>query len=106
MKNASDILLIASVLVVVGVVIFSIVRRNKVKKNGIEADAVVTREYVDRVVGEGCGRADHVVYVNYRSREGQIVEARLDNPSRKMTQGMQIRVKYMPDKPKYVVWVK
>lgn len=108
MKAASilNILLYVALLAVAAGGIYSLVRRSKVKKNGIETNAVVTKAYIDRIMGEGFARADPVAYVSYRNQAGQTVEAKLSNPSGKLSAGMQIRIKYMPEKPNYAVWIK
>ena len=46
-------------------------------------------------------------YVTYINQEGQSVEAALmTEPPRSVRQGSALRVKYLPEKPKYVVLLK
>ena len=73
------------------------------KKNGIETDAVITA-----IEDEGLGtEASYTCYVRYYAG-GQTVEARLSNPGfgKGLELGAQIRIRYLPEKPNTVVWVK
>ena len=73
------------------------------KKNGIETDATITA-----IEDEGLSTdASYNYYVRYYM-DGQAVEARLSNPGfgKGLEVGKQIRIKYLPEKPNTVVWVK
>ena len=93
--------------VILLVVAFLIIRTRRINgeihQNGIEADAVVSR--IKEIEGEdadGHREVSYEYYVTYRSQDGQTVEARLGNPPRFAMVGTELKVKYLPEKPKYV----
>ena len=45
-------------------------------------------------------------YIEYINKAGETVEAEPGNPPRFITESTQLRVKYLPEKPKYVLMVK
>ena len=45
-------------------------------------------------------------YIEYINKAGETVEAKPGNPPRFITESTQLRVKYLPEKPKYVLMVK
>lgn len=91
------------VLILAGFVI-GMIRNRKIRRNGIEAQGVISR-VEERYESDGeSGSYTFIYYVSYTTREGKTVEARLG----KMTQthfdvGQSIRVKYLPEKPEYVI---
>ena len=96
-------------------IILTAKRNNEIKQNGIEADAVVSRIKVNESVDEdGFATTSYTYYVKYRSMDGQMVEAKLgsgksiDNRIGKswdsdLKEGVSLRIKYLPEKPKYVI---
>ena len=61
-------------------------------RNGIEADAVVSR-----IVDEGSQtEIDINVYVRYRTADGEEVEAVISNPRSDLEVGQHVRIKYNP----------
>ena len=106
--NFSYIFGVVIVAVVVAGVIYSILLIRKVQKNGIEADAVLTRIEVNTDTdSDGDITTTTTYYVTYVNQEGQRVEARLmTNPPRSVREGASLRVKYLPEKPKYAVPLK
>ncbi len=98
--NPSAILIILFVIAAAAYVFCKI---HYTKKNGIETDSTVTA-----IEDEGLSTdASCNYYVKYIVN-GQAVEARLSNPGfgKGLEVGTQIRIKYLPEKPKTVVWVK
>ena len=96
-----------AVAVVVGIIIFTVMSNNAINKNGIETDAVVSR------IDEDTSRDDngdinttYTYYVSYQTEDGTVVEAKLGKAPHNIRQGMQLRIKYLPEKPKYVIAVK
>ncbi len=101
--------------VIIGGVIFTAKRNNEIKQNGIEADAVVSRiKENESVDDDGFVTTSYTYYVTYRSMDGQTVEARLgsgksfDNRIGKswdsdLKEGSKVRIKYLPEKPNYVI---
>lgn len=98
-------IIIISCLVVVGIIvaIYCILRNKKINENGIEADAVISR--IDTNY-DSEGSPSQVYFVDYVNAEGNTVTAKLGNPPMNAFQGMTMRIKYLPEKPKYVRRVK
>ena len=70
--------------------IWAYVVSKKVKEEGIETDAVVSR----------------IELHEYTNQEGKTVEAMLSNPGdHKFEEGDRLRIKYLPDKQEYPVMV-
>ena len=80
-------------------VIYSILRNKKINDNGIEADAVISRIDTDY---DSEGSPSEIYFVDYVNAEGQTVTAKLGNPPANAYQGMPMRIKYLPEKPKFV----
>ena len=97
---------VAVIVVAVGVV-FTIKRNSAIQKNGIETDAVVSRidEHETRN-NDGSRETHYTYYVRYQTQDGQTVEAKLGNASPLIGVGSRLRIKYLPEKPKYVIPVK
>ncbi len=75
----------------------------KVKRNGVEVDAVVTRiEEHEMVDADGVSR-DYDFYVRYRTLEGRQIEAALANPKNRLEIGSRVRIKYLPEQEDYPV---
>ena len=45
-------------------------------------------------------------YVKYKNQDGDEIEAMLQNPSMKMSEGDIIKIKYLPEKPNRVIRIK
>ena len=75
----------------VGVVVSRMIK-NGTEKNGIEADAIVSR-----IVDDGTPTdIDINVYVCYRTANGEEAEAILANPRSDLEEGQRVRIKYHP----------
>lgn len=97
---------IAVVIIVIISVVVTFMRNQKISKEGIEADAVVSRIDTDNHTEEdGSTTTTETYYVQYKNAEGKTVEAKLGNPPAFAAVGTQMRVKYLADKPKYVIKV-
>ena len=95
------------VVVVVVIGVYSFLRNKKINENGIEADAVVSRIDTDtNTDADGSVSTNETYYVDYQNAEGQIVTAKLGNPPFGAVVGTTMRVKYLPEKPKYVRRIK
>ena len=95
------------VVAVIAGFVFNYKRSKAINENGIETDAVVSR--IKEIEGEdadGHREVTYEYYVKYQNEDGATVEARLGNPPRFLMEGTQLRVKYLPEKPKYVLAVK
>lgn len=82
------------------------------KKNGTEAEGVITRIEEETSYDSDGASTSYDYYVLYTRTDGeasrQEVEAKLTNPGfgRGLKVGKRIKVKYLPEKPTAVVWVK
>ena len=66
--------------------------KNGTEKNGIEADAIISR-----IVDDGSPtEIDINVYVRYRTASGEEAEAILSNPRSDLEEGQRVRIKYHP----------
>ena len=85
---------------------FSYQRSKKIKQNGVEANAVVSRvKEIETEETDGSRDTRYEYFVKYKNQAGETVEAKLGNPPRFLQEGQQLRVKYLPEKPKYVLKV-
>ena len=72
------IIAIVAVAAIVGIV-FAFKRNSAIKKNGIEADAVVSRIKEEEIEREnGFYDVNYVYYVKYQTQDGNTVEAKLN----------------------------
>ena len=100
------IIAIIVVAVVIGF-IYNYKRNKEINERGIEVDAVVSR--IKEIEGEdadGHRTVKYEYFVKYRNEMGENIEAKLGNPPRFLTEGTELRVKYLPEKPKYAQVVK
>ena len=92
---------------IVGGIIFTVMRTNAIKKNGIEANAVVSRiKEQENTDSEGITDTTYIYYVTFTTQDGQSVEAKLSNPPSKIKVGDSLTIKYLPNKPKLVIAIK
>ena len=63
-----------------------------ISENGIETDAVVSRITEDM----SQDLSDFMVYVRYRTQNGEEIEGVLSNPRTDLEEGQQVRIKYHP----------
>ena len=102
-------LIIISVCAVIALcgVIYVVLRNQKIRKNGIETDAVISCvKEVENRDADGHITTSYQYFVRYQMESGEIAEAQLANPPRRAAQGMELRIKYLPEKPKLVIAVK
>lgn len=91
---------------IIGGVVYSLIHMNKVKRDGIEADAFVARIDVEESTdSDGMSSTTEKYIVRYTTQDGKLVEARLANPRKGLVMGDRIKVKYLAEKPKYAVMV-
>ena len=89
------------------VIVFRFKRNKAIQQNGVEADAVVSRVVEHEDTDEdGHSSVTYTYYVRYQMQDGQTVEAKLGSSPAYLSEGNAIRIKYLPDKPKYVIPVK
>ena len=95
------------VILVACVIAFVAYRIWKIKKNGIEADAVVIRVQEHTSYDSDGASTSYDYYVLYTTAERVQKEALITNQGWHSFQvGQHIRVKYLPEKPDAVVWIK
>lgn len=111
--DITTIIIIAVILAVVGAgLAYYLATTNKVKKEGIEAEATVSRvdREVTNIVDNESGLVDSntskTFYVKYKTAEGEEVEAVLSNPTMRQKYGDVIKIKYLPERPTQVVRIK
>ena len=88
--------------------VWALVVSKKVKEDGIETDAVVSRIELQEWNGWSGGvwaeNLTEVYYITYTNQKGQSVEAMLSNPGKHtFKEGDRIRIKYLPDRQEYPV---
>lgn len=107
MDPTTIIIIVVAAVILLAVIIFTVMRNNKINKNGIEAEAVISRIDVEtQTDSEGDTSTTETFYVDYINAEGQTVTAKLGNPPFNAKQGTVLTVKYLPEKPNYVRRVK
>ena len=107
---------IVIVIVIIVAAAFTAKRNNAIKQSGIETDAVVTRVREDvSTDDDGSVSYSYTFFVTYRTLEGQTVEAQLASGKsfdirigknvwdRDLHEGSRVRIKYLPEKPNYVI---
>ena len=100
--------IIAAAVVIAAVAIFFVAKRyNAIKKNGVEVDAVVSRiKEEENTDDDGHVNYTYTYYVRFTAQDGKSVEAKLNHAPRNTREGDTLRVKYLPEKPKYALLVK
>ncbi|MBE6910646.1 MAG: hypothetical protein E7474_13910 [Ruminococcaceae bacterium] len=98
------VIFVIGVIVLFAVIFFKLKRNKAIQENGIEADAVVSRvvEHEDRD-DDGHSEVTYTYYVRYQTQDRKTVEAKLGNAPAYIREGAALRIKYLPDKPKYVI---
>ena len=87
--------------------IYTIKRNQKINSQGIETDAVVSRiKEIESRDSDGAITTSYEYYVRYQTETGETVEAKLGNAPRRVREGDALRVKYLPEKPKFALVVK
>lgn len=98
------VLIAVAVIALVVAAVFTIKRNQAIQKNGVEADAVVSRiEENENRDDDGHRDVTYTYYVQYQTQDGKTVEAKLGNEPAHLFVGSKLRIKYLPDKPKYVI---
>ena len=97
----------AVVALIVGFLVYTFIRNNKIRKNGVETDAVISRIEEEQTVSSEDGvDYKYTHYVTYQSPSGETVEAKLDHAPGRTRVGDAVRIKYLPEKPHFAVLVK
>ena len=97
----------AVIAIVAGGLLTGLFNIARVKRNGIEAEAYVTRlEEHESTDSDGDMSVYYDVYVLYTTKEGRRVEAALSNPKNRLTPGDRVTIKYLPGKEEQPVFIK
>ena len=90
--------------------VFSVKMDSDISRKGIVADAVVSRVDVIETINDNKKSVDYektehsyTYFVKYKTQDGKEVEAKLHNAPMSLNQGSRICIKYLPDKPDYVI---
>lgn len=108
MDPVFTVVFIVFVAIIVVSLVITLVRNNKIRKNGIEAEAVISRiEESESVDSDGSVDTTYTYYVTYRTMDGETVEAKLGKIMQKRYHmGQTLNIMYLAEKPNYVVPVK
>lgn len=102
-----EIILIAfGVLIGIGA-IWAFLFSRRVKKDGIDAQATVSRiEVSESLDADGTVSRTETVWITYRNLNGETVEAMLSNPKKGLQESSRILIRYLPERQDYPVLVK
>ena len=103
----NDYLVIGIIAAVVIVAAYNIIKVLTIRKKGVEADGVISRiTESSSVDGDGSLDVTYTYYVVYRTQDGNEIEANLNHAPGRTRVGDQVRIKYLPEKPKHAVLIK
>ena len=103
------IILAAIVVIVIAVAFVITIRRNRqIRRNGIKAEAVVSRiEEHDHADSDGSVTTTYSYYVTYLNEAGETREALLSKVMHsRYCVGDELEIQYLPEKPQYAFPVK
>lgn len=91
-----------------GLAIYTLIVNNKIRKNGIETDAVVSniKEEESTDADTLATTVSYKYYVTYQTQDGQTVEALINKVPNNTGIGERVKIKYLPEKTNYVLYVK
>lgn len=97
----------AAIIALLAFFVFFISRSIRIRKKGIEADAaIISVDHTQESTEDG-DYIDHPIYhVRYRMENGLEVEARLGDEPEGLAVGDTVRIKYLPEKPAFVLLAK
>ena len=101
----TDIIIVGVMMLpLVAFVVYRLIYRRKIIKDGIQVEAVLQRVEVDESRDtEGNTSSTYTFWVTYTNDSGQKVDAKLLNGKRTMQIGEHLSVKYLPNRPDLVV---
>lgn len=103
----NTLLIIAGIVILIVYLVYTAKRNKELNEKGIEADAIVSKIDEDEIENkDGTYETKYTYYVKYTLLNGQEVEAKLGNAPESIKKGQQVRIKYLEDKPRYVLYVK
>lgn len=97
----------AVVALIIGYIVYTFIRNSKIRRDGVEVEAVVSRIEEEQTISSEDGvEYKHTHYVTYQNPNGETVEARLDHAPGRTRVGDTVRIRYLPEKPHFAVLVK
>lgn len=105
-------IIVGIIVVIVIICIISFININKIKKNGIETEAVISRINITttQTIHDEDGTTDidttETYFVKFKTQNGEEIETRLPNPKMGLREGDVIKIKYLPEKPNKVIRIK
>ena len=104
MQTVINIVGVVLVLSVVAFVVYRLISRRKIIKDGIQVEAVLQRvEKHESLDTDGNTSSTYTFWVTYTNDSGQKVDAELLNGKRTMQIGEHLSVKYLPNRPDLVM---
>ena len=92
------------ILIGVAILMFLGFKQNrKIKKEGLDAKAVVTRIEEHRDADDDGPTVEYKYFVEYRAQDGKTYEAELGSVPKRTQVGDEMIIKYLPDRPYYVL---
>lgn len=102
-----NVMLIISLTFATAVAVYVIYNNLNTKRNGIKANAVVTRIEEQLTADSDGSSVNYYIYVEYTDATGKVQEAKITNQGFKAFEvGDKLLIKYLPEKPHVAVWVK
>lgn len=92
--------IIFGVLIVIGF-IYTLIYQKKLKKDGLEAEGIVRIEVYEVASADSVFETRTSHYVNYVNEKGEEIKATIANPKKGLKTGDKIKIKYLPNNPKY-----
>ena len=103
----NDYTVIGIIAAVVIVAAFNIIKVLMIRRKGVETEGVISRiEEQSTVDGDGSLDVTYTYYVIFKTQDGQEMEADLNHATGHICGGDQVRIKYLPEKPKHAVLIK
>ena len=105
-------IIIGIVLIIVVGIIFGVISNNKIKKNGVEAEAEIIRINTEttQIVNDETGIVDTDTikhyFIKFKTQTGEEIETELNNPGFGAKEGDIIKIKYLPENPNRVIRIK
>ena len=105
-------IIVGIIVAIVIICIISFITTNKIKKNGIETEAEISKINVTttQTIHDEDGTTDidtsETYFVKFKTQDGEEIETRLPNPKIGSREGDIIKIKYLPEKPNKVIRIR
>ena len=98
-------LIIVGVLILVVYLVFTTKRNKELSEKGMETDAIVSRVEENETENKDGSYHTTYTYIVKYLLDGKEMEAKLGMAPDNIKKGQQVRIKYLKDKPRYVIYV-